>query len=391
MFDNAEHVLDPTARLIEDLLSRCAELRVLVTSRSRLVLPSEHVYELAGLSSHDEGPALFRERAGTPETNTDRITAICERLGGLALAIELAAIRSRTLGLDGVEAALGDTGRLLVGGARLASRHRSMDEVLRWSYALLDNDAQLVFRRVSVFVSSFDVAQRAARDSGSLSATAAAVAKCRVASEAAARLEQQAADAYLTDGEPINAALALARAAEMGSRWSGMSADPMPAATIEALLEQARIVADRDPYALTAISVAATHDRRSGRVDDAQASVTAARDYGDPVLLGAGDAHAGLEYARRHRDLPFLRAERDDDAATQWRAAHTAMQAHPGEATTPPAYRRVYDAVLALDRTPGRRTGDARRPGNRLLRPDLRVLAHRTGRRSRGACQRRAH
>lgn len=162
VFDNAEHILDPTARLIEDLLGRCAGLRALVTSRSRLVLPFERVYELAGLPSEDEGPALFRERAGGPVSDPERIVAICERLGGLALAIELAAIRSRTLGLDGVEAALADPERLLVGGPRLAPRHRSMEEVLRWSYGLLDAHAQAVFRRVSVFVSPFDVAAASA-------------------------------------------------------------------------------------------------------------------------------------------------------------------------------------------------------------------------------------
>jgi predicted ATPase/DNA-binding CsgD family transcriptional regulator len=162
VFDNAEHVLDATSRLIEDLLGRCAALRTLVTSRSRLVLPFEHVYELPGLNSEDDAPALFRERAGRPEADHERVVSICERLGGLALAIELAAVRSRTLGLDGVEAALAHPDKLLVGGPRLASRHRSMQEVLRWSYGLLDADSQLAFRRVSVFVASFDVAAASA-------------------------------------------------------------------------------------------------------------------------------------------------------------------------------------------------------------------------------------
>ena len=73
----------------------------------------------------------------------------------------------------------------------------------------------------------------------------------------------------------------------------------MPSATIDALLERARTVAQGDRHALTAISVAATHDRYSGRVDDARTSVAAARECGDPVLLSASlDALTVAELAK---------------------------------------------------------------------------------------------
>jgi predicted ATPase len=190
ILDNCEHLVDAVARLVETLLTRCARLRVLVTSRTRLVLPFERVYEVAGMSLPDveteamqsDAVDLFVERAGAfmarprestgsrppdegapdPFTDRQRVAAICERLGGLALAIELAASRVAALGLDGIEAALSDQVHLLVGGARMSTRHRSLPELLQWSYLLLDPVEQAVFRRVSVFAAPFDPAAAAA-------------------------------------------------------------------------------------------------------------------------------------------------------------------------------------------------------------------------------------
>ncbi len=69
----------------------------------------------------------------------------------MALAIELAAARYPSLGLDGLEAGLADRLRLLTGGPRIDDRHRSLRSTLDWSYALLDEPDQAVLRRVSVF------------------------------------------------------------------------------------------------------------------------------------------------------------------------------------------------------------------------------------------------
>ena len=80
----------------------------------------------------------------------------------MALAIELAAARFASLGLDGLEAGLADRLRLLTGGPRIDDRHRSLRSTLDWSYALLDEPDQAVLRRVSVFAAPFTATAAAA-------------------------------------------------------------------------------------------------------------------------------------------------------------------------------------------------------------------------------------
>src|SRR6266568_5347962 len=84
----------------------------------------------------------------------------------MALAIELAAARVPSLGLDGLEAGLADRLRLLTGGARVADRHRSLQSALDWSYALLDDVAQAVLRRICVFAAPFTADAVAAVNAG---------------------------------------------------------------------------------------------------------------------------------------------------------------------------------------------------------------------------------
>ena len=79
----------------------------------------------------------------------------------MALAIELAAARFSSLGLDGLEAGLADRLRLLTGGPRIDDRHRSLRSTLDWSYALLDEPDRAVLRRVSVFAPPFPAAAAA--------------------------------------------------------------------------------------------------------------------------------------------------------------------------------------------------------------------------------------
>ena len=84
-----------------------------------------------------------------------RITTVCRRLDGMALAIELAAARVATLGLDGLDRGLADPLGLLTGGSRMDQRHRSLRAVLDWSLGLLSTDEQAAIRRASVFASPF--------------------------------------------------------------------------------------------------------------------------------------------------------------------------------------------------------------------------------------------
>jgi hypothetical protein len=86
-----------------------------------------------------------------------RIASVCRSLDGMALAIELAAARLATLGLDGVESGLADALRMLSGGSRLDERHSSLRSTIDWSYALLDPAEQALLRRVSVFAAPFTV------------------------------------------------------------------------------------------------------------------------------------------------------------------------------------------------------------------------------------------
>ncbi|MFI7068918.1 ATP-binding protein [Micromonospora sediminicola] len=164
VLDNCEHVLDGVALFLERLLAACPEVTVLVTSRARLMVPFERVYPVPPLSLAVDGEsdavALFVQRAaavGWPldPPLRDQVAAICERLDGMALSIELAAARYPTLGLDGITAALSHPLRMLTGGARADDRHRSVRATLDWSHALLEPADRTLLRRVSVFVAPF--------------------------------------------------------------------------------------------------------------------------------------------------------------------------------------------------------------------------------------------
>jgi predicted ATPase/DNA-binding CsgD family transcriptional regulator len=168
VLDNCEHIVDGVLAFVERLLSGCPTTTVLATSRVRLGVPFESVFAVPGLSrdaTEDEGQGdavrLFLERAAmagwttTYPADRRRIAAICDELDGIALAIELAAARLATFGLDGLEARLTDQLGLLAGGPRLDDRHRSVRSALDWSFGLLTEKEQVVLRRTSVFAAPF--------------------------------------------------------------------------------------------------------------------------------------------------------------------------------------------------------------------------------------------
>ncbi|MDQ2749827.1 MAG: LuxR C-terminal-related transcriptional regulator [Actinomycetota bacterium] len=173
VLDNCEHLLDGVVVLLERLLAGSPRVAVLATSRARLLVPFEWVFPVPGLSveADDGGPGdaveLFLGRAaagGSPPTSEDkkRIAAVCRGLDGMALAIELAAARYASLGLEGLEAGLADRLRLLTGGSRVDDRHRSLRSTLDWSYALLGEPDQAVLRRISVFAGRLSAGAAAA-------------------------------------------------------------------------------------------------------------------------------------------------------------------------------------------------------------------------------------
>jgi len=178
VLDNCEQVLG-TAPDIASLLATCPQLAILATSRESLRIRAEREYIVAPLPLPDPtrsqslddlervaALALFVERARAVSAdfalnvgNAAAVVAICTRLDGLPLAIELAAARVKVMPPDALLARLGQRLPLLTGGARdLPSRQRTMRDAIAWSYDLLSPVGQALFRRLSVFSGGFTLA-----------------------------------------------------------------------------------------------------------------------------------------------------------------------------------------------------------------------------------------
>jgi predicted ATPase/DNA-binding CsgD family transcriptional regulator len=170
VLDNCEHVLDGVRACVARILAGAPGITVLATSRIRLLLPYESVYVVPGLSVLGRGGDavdLFTARvatatgeAATPDA--EGVAALCRALDGIALAIELAAARYATLGLDGLESGLDQRLRLLTAGTRVADRHGSLREAIGWSYGLLPPEDRALLRGIAVFASWFDIDAAAA-------------------------------------------------------------------------------------------------------------------------------------------------------------------------------------------------------------------------------------
>jgi non-specific serine/threonine protein kinase len=173
VLDNCEHVLGAAAQLCAGLLAACDEVRVLATSREPLRVAGEARYRLGplGLPGPDEAAdatgceavALFADRARqadaqfalTGET-TAAVAQLVARLDGMPLAIELAAARVEALSVVGLLDRIDDRFALLTTGDRgAADRQRSLEATVEWSYRLLDEHEQRVYRMVSVFPAGF--------------------------------------------------------------------------------------------------------------------------------------------------------------------------------------------------------------------------------------------
>lgn len=161
LLDNCEHVIAGVERLVRRLVAECPTTTIVATSRARLGTSYEWVYPLSGLAEA-EAVELFCERAvaaGGTRPIGPQVVSLCTRLEGMALAVELAAARYPSLGLDGLSAALDDPLHLL--GAHDASRQRSLRATIDWSVQLLAEDDRAVFAACAVFASWFTA--RAAR------------------------------------------------------------------------------------------------------------------------------------------------------------------------------------------------------------------------------------
>ncbi|MFF4502154.1 ATP-binding protein [Streptomyces sp. NPDC001401] len=176
VLDNCEHLLQACADLAAALLRGTTGVRVLATSRHRLGLTEEHLMEVrplpvpdpdGDLSAADGYPALalFADRAAAvvpgfrlTADNRAAVARLCRRLDGLPLAIELAAVRMRVLGVEQLLERLDDRYRLLTAGSSAAlPRHQTLRAAVDWSHELCTEHEQLVWARASVLAGGFDL------------------------------------------------------------------------------------------------------------------------------------------------------------------------------------------------------------------------------------------
>ena len=179
VLDNCEHLLDACARLVETLLKECPNLHILVTSRERLSLTAETVFALAPLAVPDpahvlpidqlarvEAVQLFVDRATATQpafalspANAAAVARLCARLDGLPLALELAAARVNSLGIDTLASLLDRCFDLLTGGQRTAlPRQQTLRAAVDWSYNLMGPDEQALWVSLAVFAGRFSLA-----------------------------------------------------------------------------------------------------------------------------------------------------------------------------------------------------------------------------------------
>ena len=178
ILDNCEHVIEPVASVVERLVEEAPHVRVLTTSREPLRVRAEHVLRLDALAYPEElngltvdqilaYPAiqLFRERAMAADSalvidaEAARLIAeMCQRLGGMALPIELAAVRVATHGIEATARQLGERFSLGWSGRRTAQpRQQTLQATLDWSYDLLPAVERIVLERLSIFVGPFSI------------------------------------------------------------------------------------------------------------------------------------------------------------------------------------------------------------------------------------------
>jgi predicted ATPase/DNA-binding winged helix-turn-helix (wHTH) protein len=175
ILDNCEHVIVESARLAEALIRACPQVSILATSREPLAIAGESVFRVPSLPAPaaDDGLTaeaarrfgaieMFVERAAAlgegfalTDQNAATVAAICRRVDGIPLAIELAAPRLRVLSERQLASGLDERFGLLTGGSRTAvPRHQTLQALIAWSHELLSPVEQQMLRRFSVFAGS---------------------------------------------------------------------------------------------------------------------------------------------------------------------------------------------------------------------------------------------
>jgi predicted ATPase len=177
VLDNCEHVLPQISRLADELVAKSPKLRILATSRERLQVCGEYVFQLGALDLPRPADSLsarlaltfsaielFVDRASSAvdtfvlsDTDVRTVVEICRRLDGIPLAIELAAGQVAMFGLIEVARGFNNSLETLTLAKRTSNRrHQTLGEALDWSYRLLSPLERAVLRRLSIFPGKFD-------------------------------------------------------------------------------------------------------------------------------------------------------------------------------------------------------------------------------------------
>jgi len=177
VLDGCEHLADACAVMADALLRSCPELRIIATSRHVLgvageitiavppmTVPADNAAEPEELVGY-EAVRLFAGRGAAvlpgfavDAGNSAAVAGVCRALDGIPLAVELAAVRLRSLSPGQILSRLGSRFQLLSGGGPASQpHHRSLQAALEWSYELLSDGEQAMWRRMSVFAGSFDL------------------------------------------------------------------------------------------------------------------------------------------------------------------------------------------------------------------------------------------
>lgn len=182
LFDNCEHVLHEVAVLADALLQKSATISIMATSREPLRVAGETIFRLDPLAVAPRALSdpqqlrrfgavdLFVQRSMAAdrrfqlnEDNGAMVAEICLNLDGIPLALEMAAARVPSLGVEGLRNRLQERLRVLTGGARTAaSRHQTLRDTVAWSYGLLDDTDRAVFRGLGIFAGGFTLEAAAA-------------------------------------------------------------------------------------------------------------------------------------------------------------------------------------------------------------------------------------
>ena len=176
VLDNCEHLIDAAAELSDQVIRRCAKVRLLATSREPLGIDGERVYRVPSLTlpgsdaesaddlAGSDAVRLFVARASVHDPivldhgSVPLVATICRRLDGIPLALELAAARLSSMSLAQVAARLDQRFRLLTGGSRNAMpRQQTLQATVDWSFGLLAAAERDALTRLSVFAGGFEL------------------------------------------------------------------------------------------------------------------------------------------------------------------------------------------------------------------------------------------